>query len=109
VKFLVDNQLPRELAQYLRDRGLDCQHVVEASLSQASDAQICRYANSEAASSLARMRISSTGHADPKPASRSSGFDWATAAPPALLAAFDALWTRIEERLNAGDAVIEVR
>jgi predicted nuclease of predicted toxin-antitoxin system len=26
-----------------------------------------------------------------------------------LLAAFDALWPRIEERLNAGDAVIEVR
>ena len=32
MKFLVDNQLPTALAQYLRERGFDCQHVLEAGL-----------------------------------------------------------------------------
>jgi predicted nuclease of predicted toxin-antitoxin system len=44
VKFLVDNQLPTALAQYLRKRGFDCQHVLEAGLGDALDSDICRYA-----------------------------------------------------------------
>jgi len=47
VKFLVDNQLPMALAQYLRTRGFDCQHVLEIGLAEASDADICRYATGD--------------------------------------------------------------
>ena len=44
MKFLVDNQLPAALAVYLRKKGLDCVHVLEAGLAQASDAELCKYA-----------------------------------------------------------------
>jgi predicted nuclease of predicted toxin-antitoxin system len=44
VKFLVDNQLPAAPAQYLRKRGFDCQHVLEAGLGGALDSEICRHA-----------------------------------------------------------------
>jgi predicted nuclease of predicted toxin-antitoxin system len=44
VKFIVDNQLPVALAQYLRKRGFDCEHVLEAGLGDARDSEICRYA-----------------------------------------------------------------
>ena len=44
MKFLVDNQLPAAVAEYLRKRGFDCQHVLEAGLSAALDSDICRYA-----------------------------------------------------------------
>jgi predicted nuclease of predicted toxin-antitoxin system len=44
VKFIVDNQLPVALAQHMRDRGLDCQHVLEAGLADATDIAICRHA-----------------------------------------------------------------
>jgi predicted nuclease of predicted toxin-antitoxin system len=44
VKFVVDNQLPTALAQYLRKRGFDCQHVLEAGLGDALDTDICRHA-----------------------------------------------------------------
>jgi predicted nuclease of predicted toxin-antitoxin system len=44
VKFLVDNQLPAALAQYLRKRGFDCQHVLDIGLAEASAADICRHA-----------------------------------------------------------------
>lgn len=35
------------LAQYLRTRGFDCQHVLEIGLAEASDADICRYATGD--------------------------------------------------------------
>jgi uncharacterized protein with PIN domain len=44
VKFIVDNQLPVALAEYLRKRGFDCQHVLEAGLGDALDSDICRHA-----------------------------------------------------------------
>jgi len=44
VKFIVDNQLPAALAQYLRKRGFDCQHVLEVGLGEALDREICEYA-----------------------------------------------------------------
>jgi predicted nuclease of predicted toxin-antitoxin system len=47
VKFLVDNQLPQALAEHLCRRGHDCQHVLDAGLSGASDIAICRYAEAQ--------------------------------------------------------------
>lgn len=44
MKFLVDNQLPVALSQYLRKRGFDCQHVLDVGLVDALDSDICRYA-----------------------------------------------------------------
>ena len=44
MKFLVDNQLPAALAEHLRTRGVDCQHVLHIGLAEATDVQICRYA-----------------------------------------------------------------
>ena len=44
MKFIVDNQLPVALAEYLRKGGFDCQHVLEAGLGDALDSEICRHA-----------------------------------------------------------------
>lgn len=44
MKFIVDNQLPITLAQHLRKRGFDCQHVLEVGLGDALDSDICRHA-----------------------------------------------------------------
>ena len=40
MRFLVDNQLPVALAVYLREKGLDCEHVLELGLAEASDAEL---------------------------------------------------------------------
>jgi hypothetical protein len=53
VKFLVDNQLPAALAEFLRKRGLDCQHVLDVDLAQASDADI-----------VFKFRFNEPGHVD---------------------------------------------
>ncbi len=44
MKFLVDNQLPGALAVYLRKKGTDSEHVLDAGLGEATDAELCRYA-----------------------------------------------------------------
>jgi predicted nuclease of predicted toxin-antitoxin system len=74
VNFLVDNQLPLALAQHLRTRGLDCQHVLDIGLAEASDADICRYAEAQARVILsARTKIFSTLPAALTPKSRLFG------------------------------------
>ncbi len=40
MKFLIDNQLPLLLADYLRQHGHDCVHVLEIHLDEADDAAI---------------------------------------------------------------------
>ena len=47
MKFLVDNQLPVALARHLRKNGHDCEHVLDLGLTNASDTDICRYAERE--------------------------------------------------------------
>ena len=46
MRLLVDNQLPAALARFLAARGLECQHVLDVNLAQATDLQIWRYAAS---------------------------------------------------------------
>ena len=94
MKFLVDNQLPATLAEYLRQRG---------------DREICRYAETEdrvviskdedffylAKQRAARIRVVWVRMGNCRTA--------------VLLAAFERSWNRIEACLEAGDLVIEVR
>jgi predicted nuclease of predicted toxin-antitoxin system len=44
VKFLVDNQLPAALAVYFRKNGLDWDHILDAGLARATDAELCKFA-----------------------------------------------------------------
>ncbi len=39
--------LPVMLATYLRERGFDCQHVLDVGLTQALESEICAYAELE--------------------------------------------------------------
>ena len=47
MKFLIDNQLPKALAEHLSKRGHDCQHVLDAGFAKASDIAVCRYAEAQ--------------------------------------------------------------
>lgn len=40
MNFLIDNQLPAALAQFLRDRGMDAVHVLEIGKGQSRDADL---------------------------------------------------------------------
>jgi predicted nuclease of predicted toxin-antitoxin system len=82
VTFLVDNQLPLALAQYLRTRGLDCQHVLDIGLAEASDAEICRYAEAQARVIISKMKIFCTLPATLLPKPRLCGSASVIVEPP---------------------------
>jgi predicted nuclease of predicted toxin-antitoxin system len=109
VKFLVDNQLPAALAQHLHTRGFDCQHVLDVGLAEASDAEVCRYAESE-------ERIIVTKDEDflhlarrPEAKLRVLWVRLGNCRTSALIAAFGQSWPMIESCLKAGDRIIEIR
>ncbi len=91
MKFLVDNQLPTALSQYLRKRGFDCQHVLEAGIIISKDEDFLYFAKQRDA----KIRVI-----------------WVrlgNCRTPVLLAAFERSWPNIESCLNAGDRIIEIR
>jgi predicted nuclease of predicted toxin-antitoxin system len=44
VRFLVDNQLPKRLADWLREQGHDAEHLLEVGLAQSKDNPVWLYA-----------------------------------------------------------------
>ena len=109
MKFLVDNQLPTALAQYLRQRGCDCQHVLEAGLGDALDSEICRYAELQG-----RVVISKDEDFFYFAKQRGARIKviWVrlgNCRTSTLLAAFERSWARIESCLKAGDRIVEIR
>jgi len=109
VKFLVDNQLPAALARFLASRGVECQHVLDVDLGEATDVEIWRHASrnncvviskdedflylAKARSSNARLIWIRLGNCRTK----------------ALLAAVERSWPEIEAGLEAGEQIIELR
>lgn len=109
MKFLIDNQLPAALAEYLRNRGFDSQHVFDIGLEKAADADICQYA-------LANDRVIISKDQDflylanqPRIKIRLIWVRMGNCRTSALLQAFERLWPEVETALNSGDQVIEVR
>jgi predicted nuclease of predicted toxin-antitoxin system len=109
VKFLVDHQLPAALARFLAARGVDCKHVLDLRLDQATDAEIWEYASRNDCVVISKDEdflylanvVSSKGR-----------FVWVrlgNCRTKALLATIERLWPKIEAGLRAGERVIEVR
>jgi predicted nuclease of predicted toxin-antitoxin system len=101
--------LPVALAIFLRQKGLDCQHVLDVGLRKASDAEIPRYA-----AETGRIIIS-----------KDDDFFYLASVPTAqfrllwvrrgncrtlaLLRTFEEVWPKVEAALNAGEQIIEIR
>jgi predicted nuclease of predicted toxin-antitoxin system len=109
VKFVVDNQLPKALALFLASRGVECEHVLDLGLGDASDARIWEYANRNACVVISKdedflyLAKARVGRA------RLVWIRLGNCRKRVLLAAIEAAWSSIEEKLNAGDSVVELR
>ena len=109
MKFIVDNQLPIALAQHLQQSGMDCQHVLDVGLAEASDAEICRYAEEHNAVIISKDE--DFLHLVKRPESRLK-FVWVrlgNCRTAALLSAVDHFWPTLESCLDAGDRIVELR
>jgi predicted nuclease of predicted toxin-antitoxin system len=109
VKFLVDNQLPSALAEHLRMRGLDCQHVSDIALAEASDMQICRYAEDQERVIISKDEDFLHLANRPEQKVRIIWVRLGNCRTSALIEAFEKFWPTVESCLTAGDRIVELR
>jgi predicted nuclease of predicted toxin-antitoxin system len=109
VKFLVDNQLPKALAEHLQARGHDCQHVLEAGLADASDISICRYSEAQEHILVSKDEDFLYLANQPKSKIKLVWVRLGNCRTASLLAAFDRFWPTIESCFAAGDRIVEIR
>jgi predicted nuclease of predicted toxin-antitoxin system len=104
-RFVVDEQLPVALAEWLRWRGYEAAHVSEFGLEQASDTEIARHAVQTSAVLLTKdadfLRLRLDGL-------RIVWICLGNATTPTLIAALGRAFPEIEACLSAGQMVIEV-
>jgi len=109
VKFLIDNQLPSALAQYLKKRGFDCEHVLNVNLGAGSDADICEYAMRQERVIISKDQDFLYLANQPQTNIKLVWVRLGNCRTQVLLEAFDRLWPTIESCLKAGDRIVEVR
>ena len=109
MKFLVDNQLPAALARFLASRGVDCQHVLDVDLVDASDAEIWDYASRNYCILISKDEDFLYLANVPSARARLIWIRLGNCRTKALLSAIAILWPKIEASLKAGDRIIEVR
>jgi predicted nuclease of predicted toxin-antitoxin system len=109
VKFLVDNQLPVALARDLQTRGFDCQHVLEVGLAEASDTEVCRYADQQGRVIISKDEDFLHLANRPEAATRVLWVRLGNCRTSTLIAAFEEFWPIVESCLKAGDRIIEIR
>ncbi len=109
MRFLVDNQLPIALARFLASRGCDCQHVEDIGLERASDVEIWQYAEQHECAVISKDEDFLYLAARPEAKARFLWIRFGNCRTPALLAGIDSLWPRIEQSLETGERVIELR
>ena len=109
MKFLVDNQLPPALADFLRARGEEAQHVLELGFDRASDQELWFFAQQHGWIVISKdgdflhLAKRATGSA------RLLWIRFGNCRILALLTAFEKLWPDIQAALEAGEEVIEIR
>jgi predicted nuclease of predicted toxin-antitoxin system len=109
VKFLVDNQLPAALARFLASRGVECQHVLDAGLADATDAEIWEHASRNDCVVISKDADFLYLANAPGAKARFIWIRFGNCRTKVLLAAIEGLWPKVEAGLKAGDRVIELR
>ncbi|MBK8095009.1 MAG: DUF5615 family PIN-like protein [Verrucomicrobiaceae bacterium] len=109
MKFLVDNQLPKALAHWLRQKGHDAEHVLERGQGQTDDRQLWQEAiheNRVVVSKDEDFFILATRPNDP------GSLLWlrvGNCRTQHLLTMLDQNWPAIQSALESGQRILELR
>jgi predicted nuclease of predicted toxin-antitoxin system len=109
MKLLIDNQLPLQLAAFLRQCGHDCAHVCDVGLEEASDLEVWSRACAEGRVVVSKdedfialaTRAEDTG--------RLIWVRLGNCRNPALLEAFAAVHDRLVQAFESGQRIVELR
>lgn len=109
MRFLVDNQLPATLARFLASRGVDCLHVLDIDLADATDGEIWKHASQNDCVVISKDEDFLYFANTPSAKARFIWIRLGNCSTKGLLAAIESLWPKIEAGLESGDRIIEVR
>ena len=108
MRFLIDAQLPPALARMLKAAGHECEHVIAVGLREADDAPIWAYAISCGATIVTKDEDFANRKAARTGGPRVVWVRVGNCSNRALLDWFAPLLPSIVERLEDGDALVEV-
>ncbi len=109
MKFLVDQQLPPALVEWLRGRGHEAEHVRNVGLRDAEDPDIWRYAVGAGAAVLTKDEDFASRRSHSASGPQIVWLRIGNSTTPQLLGWLGTSWSSIESALKNGRAVIEVR
>ena len=109
MRFVIDANLPRRLADWLSERGYLCDHVLNLGLAQGSDDEIWRHCLAAGATIISKdedfANLVRAGRRGPAVVWVRTG----NGTTRELIQALSSLFRTIEARLAAGERLIEVR
>lgn len=108
MRFLVDQNLPVLLAEWLEGAGHDADHIRLLGMAEADDAEIARLAVSAAAIVITRDGDFRRLAAPPPKGPQIVWVRFGNTTNPELLQMWSSLWPGIEAALREGDALVEV-
>ena len=109
MKFLIDAQLPPGLTQWLKERGHEAQHVEEVGLRNADDSEIWNRALTDSFIIITKDEDFVERAAHSKNSPRIVWLRIGNTTNAALKQWLITRFANVEELLNHGDALIEVR
>lgn len=109
MNLLIDNQLPIQLVEHLRDLGHACEHVMEIGLDEADDLVVWTKAAEAGQIVVSKDEDFAFLANRPDDTGRLIWVRLGNCRNDALIAAFDGLHDRIIEAIDAGQRVVELR
>jgi predicted nuclease of predicted toxin-antitoxin system len=108
VRFLVDNQLPPTLVDYLRERGHEAAHVVELGLDASADAHLWNIAARDTWIIITKDEDLSQMVLFRPEKVQVLWVRLGNCRKQVLMAAFERSWADVTERLSRGDRLVEL-
>ena len=109
MRFLIDHQLPAEVARFLTEKGVEAQHVSQVNLERASDRSIWAYAEERGFAIVSKdedfFYLATLTEAGPR-------LIWVrlgNCRKRALLEALERAWPRLRSWMDSDERVIELR
>jgi len=109
VNFLLDNQLPAALVKLLMAHGHSARHVLEIGLEKADDTEIWKYAALHSLTLITKDEDFLQRASQPNAPVQVIWVRLGNCRNPVLLAAFRSVLPQLEQALQAGHHVIEIR
>ena len=109
MRLLIDTQLPKALAPWLRQRGFEAEHVLEAGLAQSKDNILWRYAQEQQAAVMTKDEDFAEWVRRGRPGPPIVWLRIGNSSTEALLQWLEVLLPQIMRKLEQGERLIEVR